>query len=78
MLGIILIGMSSCSTLGRTTPRTPLPLRPQTARVEVLEETCTKIGKKVYCMVDMEAMTRNDELLKNHIIKLENEPVWEK
>ena len=55
-----------------------LPQRPQTVRAEVLEETCTKIRDKVFCMVDMEAYATNDEKLKNHIIKLENQPVWEK
>ncbi len=47
-------------------------------RVEVLEETCTEIGGRIFCMIDLEANTRDNNALKNHIIKLENEPVWEK
>ncbi len=78
VLGIIPLIMSACSTLGRTTPKTRLPSRPAMERVEVLEETCTKIAGRIFCMVDMDANTRANEALKNHIIKLENEPVWEK
>ncbi len=77
-LAAILLSMSNCSTLGRTTPKTRLPSRPAMERVEVLEETCTEIGGRIFCMIDLEANTRDNNALKNHIIKLENEPVWEK
>lgn len=77
-LMIVLVNLSACSTLGRTILKANLPERPRTEQVKILEETCTEIGGRIYCMIDVEANGALVEALRNHILKLEREPVWEK